>query len=428
MFKKHKDEVKALVELSTMLNASLDFNEVLDSAMRYVEELMGAEASAIFEVDYERNELCFRLARGEEAKKAREVRLAMGEGIAGWVAEEGKPLLVADVAQDQRFSSRVDHHTGFRTRSVLCVPIKYKGRLIGVLQVLNKREAEFDEEDLEILTVVSNQVGIAMENARLYQRLQEKFALSREELKRTEHKLIQSERLAALGRLSQGVAHEVRNPVMSIGGFAGRLKQKISPEEPSYKYVDIILEEVGRLEKMVHDIEAFTKLRTPEFKEVKLKSLIEQTVAEWQQQEARQDIRTTLELPGDEITFPGDEWLLSIMLNNLLQNAGEAMTKGGELTISAMAEGQHIIVRVVDNGKGIPAEELHQVFDPFFTSKTQGTGLGLTTVHRIVSEHNGEIKVESTPGETTEFRILLPLFADDIQLSELESRSKESRE
>jgi signal transduction histidine kinase len=417
MFKSYKDEVKALVSLSTMLNSSLDLNEVLDNAMRYVEELMGAEASAVFEVDHERNELCFRLARGAEAKKAKEVRLAMGEGVAGWVAQEGKPLLICDVSQDQRFSSRVDEHTGFETKSVLCVPIKHKGRLIGVLQVLNKRECDFGDEDLEIMTVVSNQVGIAMENARLYQRLQEKFALSREEVKRTQQKVIQSERLAALGRLSQGVAHEVRNPVMSIGGFASRLKQNLSPEDPEYTYVEIILEQVARLEQMVRDVETFTKMPEPEFKEVKLKQIITGALDGWRQR--REDVRLRLALPPDEITFPGDEWLLAEVFRHLFENGGEAMPDGGTLTVSVHLEGQQIVIKVADTGKGISAEDLPRIFDPFFTSKTQGTGLGLTTVHRIVSEHHGDIEVRSTPGAGTEFRIVLPLVADDMQLSEL---------
>jgi len=107
--------------------------------------------------------------------------------------------------------------------------------------------------------VVGNQIGIAMENARLYQRLQEKFTLTAEELKKTQQKLIQSERLGALARLSQGVAHEVRNPVMSIGGFARRLKQQLSPGDSAHKYVEIILKELARLEKMVQDILKFSK-------------------------------------------------------------------------------------------------------------------------------------------------------------------------
>jgi signal transduction histidine kinase len=426
MFKGCEDEIKALARLSTMVNSTLDLTEVLDNAMKYVEELMDAEASSIFEMDHERDELFFRLARGTGGSRAREIRLSMGEGIAGRVAREGKPLLVADVYEDGRFSPRMDKYTGFKTRSIIGVPIKHKGRLIGVLEVLNKRGGPFEEEDLELLTVVGNQIGIAMENARLYQRLQEKFTLTAEELKKTQQKLIQSERLGALARLSQGVAHEVRNPVMSIGGFARRLKQKLAPGDSAHRYVEIMLKELARLEKMVQDVENYANMREPEFREVNLKKLIEHAMEEWRQSWARPDIQVHLDLPGVEITFPGDEGLLSLVLKNLFRNAREAMTTGGKLSIAAYPEGQQIIIEVGDTGSGIPADDLPQVFDPFFTSNPQGSGLGLTTVHRIVSEHNGEISVKSTVGEGTEFRIRLPLYPDDIHLSELEGPRKKS--
>jgi signal transduction histidine kinase len=425
MFRGCTDDIKALVRLSALVNASLDLTDVLNNAMTFVEELTNAEASSIFELDRERNELCFRLARGKEGEKVREVRLAMGEGIAGWVAREGKPLLVTDVTRDQRFTPRIDQYSGFETRSVACVPIRYKGRLIGVLELLNT-EPEPDEHDLELLTVASNQIGIAMENARLYQRLQDKFSLSCEELKKTQQKLIRSERLVALARLSQGIAHEVRNPVMSIGGFALRLKQRLPAGDPGYKYIEIILEELARLEQMVQDVEDYTSLREPEFREVELRNLLQTAVQEWHRQAVRPDIEVRLDLPEAKVTFPGDRWLLSLMLENLLQNAGEAMSTGGRLSVSARTHGGAIHITVADTGSGIAPEDIPQIFDPFFTSSSfqvRGSGLGLTTVHRIVTDHHGEIRVRSTPGEGTEFEIILPLHPDDMDLSALETRS-----
>jgi signal transduction histidine kinase len=419
--KDSRDEIKALAELSTLVNSTLDLAQVLDNAMKYVEELMDAETSSIFEVDHERGELRFRLARGKWGGKAQEICLSMGEGIAGCVAQEEKPVLVPDVDKDQRFSPKVDLHTGFKTRSIVSVPIKHKGRLIGVLQVLNKRTGPFDETDLELLTVVSNQIGIAMENARLYERLQKKFTLTAEELKRTQQKVIQSERMVALARLSQGVAHEVRNPVMSIGGFAIRIKQKLSPEDPTYKYAEIIITEAARMEKMVRDIESYSGMREPEFGEVSPDKLMDGALEQWRQEGMRTDIHVHLDLPGQGVTFPGDEELLALMLKNLFLNAAEAMPDGGDLSITVDTEGEHVIIKVADTGRGIPSENIPHIFDPFFTSKTHGSGLGLTTVLRIVNEHHGSINVTSTPGEGTTCQIRLPRYPDDMQLSGLEA-------
>ena len=162
-------EIEILVQLSTTVNSSLDITEVLSSAMGFVEELMDAEASSIFEVDDATNELFFRVVRGEGAYKAKEIRLKMGEGVVGWVANSGEPAIVPDTQKDERFSSKVDSITGFKTKSIIALPIKNKGRLIGVLEVLNERGSQpFTDEALEVLTIVVNQIGIAMANAKLY--------------------------------------------------------------------------------------------------------------------------------------------------------------------------------------------------------------------------------------------------------------------
>jgi signal transduction histidine kinase len=345
----------------------------------------------------------------------------MGEGIAGRAAREGKPILVPDVERDTRFTPRVDAHTGFKTRSIVCVPIKHKGRLVGVLEVLNKRRGPFEENDVELLTVVSNQIGIAMENARLYERLRERFTLTAEELRKTQQKVIHSERMVALARLSQGVAHEVRNPVMCIGGFARRMKQKLSPDDPVYKYAEIIVNESARLEKMVQDIEEYARMRQPEFSEVKLRELLQHVVEDWRVRGGLAKIDLRLDLPDDEMTFPADEQLLCLVFDNLFRNAAEAMDGEGLLSVAAYSEAGQVIITVTDTGRGIPSEALPLIFDPFYTSSTRGSGLGLTTVDRIVSGHHGTVSVYSAPGAGTEFRIQLPLYPDDMQLSALEA-------
>ena len=135
---------------------------------------------------------------------------------------------------------------------MICVPLILRDKPIGALQVINKKSRKpFTRSDLELLVGMSQQIGVAMENAKLYQRLEKKFELTEQELKTTQAKLIRSERLMAMGHLVQGIAHEIRNPIMTIGGFAHRIKKELREDNRLNKYIDIIMDESARLEKLV---------------------------------------------------------------------------------------------------------------------------------------------------------------------------------
>jgi signal transduction histidine kinase len=401
-------ELRALVELSALINSSLDIQSVLGHAMTCVQEFMSAEASSIFELDADKGELFFRLALGDAADRVKEVRLALGQGIAGWVAETGQPVIIPDTSKDSRFNPDVDDHSGFRTRSILCVPMIYRGQLRGVIQVLNKRNGgEFNEDDQEILTVLANQIATAIENARLYERLSERFSLTSCELKSTQEKLVRAERLAALGRLSQGVAHEVRNPVMVIGGFARRLKKELAPSESALKWLDVILSEAERLEHMVEDIESFCRLPAPAPRQVDVLEILRR-VLDGRGLLVRRGV--AVEVLAEEGVSPiwADEGLLGVAFRNVFENSLDAMPEGGTIEVSVAARGEGLVVVFRDTGVGIAAEDLPNVFDPFYTSKTRGSGLGLTTVYRIVCDHGGDVAVSSAVGSGTEVMITLP--------------------
>ncbi|MHC1724425.1 MAG: PAS domain-containing sensor histidine kinase [Syntrophobacteraceae bacterium] len=259
-----------------------------------------------------------------------------------------------------------------------------------------------------MLIVIANQVAIAIENAKLYSRLNEKFTLATEELKIAQEKLIRSERLAALGKLSQGVAHEVRNPVTVIGGFARRLRTQFADNGPIRDTVEIILKQTERLEQMVVDIEAYCKLRHPVPQPIHIVSAAEASLRSFSDRLESQGIRLSMDFPGQTPPIEADGELLRLALGKVLLNAIEAMPNGGTLELNLVPYPDCLVLAVKDSGVGIQPEDLPNVFDPFFTSKTSGSGLGLATVHRIISEHSGEIEIDSIPGEGTEVRIRLP--------------------
>jgi len=177
-----KDRIKRLeklIDASLALSSTLNIDDLLNLILQKAEEVMEAEASSVFKIDHEKNELYFLTARGVKGKEAKNIRVPMGKGIVGWVAENGKPLLVSDVTKDKRWFSVVDKKTKFVTRSILAVPLFVKGKIIGVAEVLNKRgHRRFNNDDLEMFMSLGNQIAIAVENASLYRELDELFLSS----------------------------------------------------------------------------------------------------------------------------------------------------------------------------------------------------------------------------------------------------------
>ncbi|MGQ9687577.1 MAG: GAF domain-containing protein [Desulfobaccales bacterium] len=407
-------KIRKILEISSLINSSLEIQTVLNNALAAVEQFIQVETSSIFELDAACGELYFSCARGLGAEKLQGQRLKIGAGIAGYVAHTEKPLIVADARQDPRFLSTFDDLTGFTTRSVLCVPLKVKRRLVGVLELLNKRDGtDFDEEDVEIVSILANQIGIALENARLYAKLQEKLLVTVEELKFTQSRLLQSERLAALGKLAQGVAHEVRNPAAIIGGLAHLVSKKLPGEDPCQEILEQIREAASRLERMVKEVEFFAKLPAARLSPAQVTEVIQAALAPFLPQFSSQGVSLKITAPPDLPPIPLDAELLGLVLQHLIQNALEAMPSGGQLSLTAALEAQSLRLTLQDTGSGIPAEILPLVFDPFFSTKPHGSGMGLTIVHRIVAEHKGELRLSSTEGVGTTLDLWLPRWLSD---------------
>lgn len=184
-FKHNKElnQLSTLVELGMLLNSTLNLKEVQKRATEAATIIVGAEAGSLLLIDKKTNELFFDVALGEKGEKVKEVRLKLGEGIAGWVAKHGKPLVIKDAKSDTRFSRKADEKSGFVTNNMVCVPVKSREKIIGVLQAINKIGGEyFLEGDVKILSSLANQVAIAVENARLYEEIKEKERLE-EDLK-----------------------------------------------------------------------------------------------------------------------------------------------------------------------------------------------------------------------------------------------------
>ncbi len=232
------------------------------------------------------------------------------------------------------------------------------------------------------------------------------------ELKRLQADLVQSEKLALVGKMSSAVAHELRNPLVPIGGFANLIYKRLNEESPLKKYAGIIVREIDRLEKLLHNILYFTKDTKPEFKPGNLNEIINEMLFFYKSTFEENNISLDIRLSPDLPLVSLDHSLIKQALINIIINAIQSMESGGLLSVESMIRKEddavYAVVVVNDTGAGIPEDLMKNIFDPFYTTKIHGLGLGLSLTRRIVESHGGEITVDSAEGIGSTFTIRLP--------------------
>jgi two-component system, NtrC family, sensor histidine kinase HydH len=298
----------------------------------------------------------------------------------------------------------------FNLTSFATVPIIAKGEAVALLVLDNPVSGKIiTNDDLHFLQLFANQASMAIENSMLYNRIED----ANREFTEIRQRLLQGERLAALGETAASIAHELKTPLISIGGLARRLLRKEETGSTEWKYAGTIAREADRLEKMLNEILFFTRKATICYTQCSLPSIIDESLAVVSGilQENRIQVKKRISRTATE--FTGDFQQIKQVCTNLFLNAGEAMKQGGILSISTapvVLEGRDAIsLKVRDTGGGIAPEILPDIFNPFFTTKDGGTGLGLPITHRIITNHGGKLFAENRSGSGAEFRVILPL-------------------
>ncbi|MBD3287385.1 response regulator [candidate division KSB1 bacterium] len=306
----------------------------------------------------------------------------------------------------------------------LVVPLLARDKTIGVVIADNKfSNRQLDERMLNLMAIFASQAGVAVERAEAYSELElEKNKLEKAygELKETQQRLLHSERLAAIGKMAAHVAHEIRNPLVTIGGFANNIK-KITSENNQDKrlmnFAQIITEEVKRLENVLSKILEFSKLAKPAVVSGDINKAIEGVIAFLEMREEIKLKNININYQPDHtipLTLFDPEQIKQVLLN-LFQNAIYSMPDGGDLSISTRKRDEkNLEILVSDTGVGIPENVMDEMFTPFFTTKKHGTGLGLPISLKIINSHGGNIEVDSQVDKGTTFTICLPIV-DDIQ-------------
>lgn len=403
-------EYRVLLEVSHLINSTLEIDMILIHAMEKGKEIVKAEACSLMLLDEERDELVYKVALGEKGKMVQEkFRLAWGQGIAGWVAKEAKPLIVNDVRKETHFYRRVDEATGFETRAVLCVPLRVKNKILGVIELINPKEkSQFTQEDLEIFEAFSDQVAIALENARLYENLKQAY----EELKSTQEQLIQSEKMAVLGTFSAQIAHEFKNILQALSLHLQLCAKPGIDEETVKSSFQFALRIVKKANEIIFGLLTFARKSESKKELGDFLKTVEDTLRLVEHELATENIRVVREFRALPPVLHDSAQISQVILN-MVSNARDAV-RGKEtaaIEIHLRKEGDEVLCEIKDNGCGIPEDIKKRLFLPFTTTKKQGegTGLGLSVTFGIVKNHGGRIEVQSIVGKGTTFQIFLPL-------------------
>ena len=372
-------QIETFYQVNKFVSSIYNEDELLGLIMQESESAVGAERSCIALYDPSDERLHITFATGEESEGVRGVSLAMGQGIIGEVAATNAPILVHDVRQDSRHESSVDQDTGFITRSILATPIRRRGDLLGVLEVINKKDGtSFTEEDTRLLEVVANQAAVAIGNIRLVEQM------------------LQSEQLSVIGRMAASIIHDLKKPMAVIRGFAELLANPNVDDEKRQMFSNLILEDVDRFLGMTQELLDYSRGQINlEFREIQLGEWVESVGLFLKEDSVSKNVEMVYDLQHRGPVRMDPDRMRRVLVN-IAGNAVDAMTGGGTLTIATRQSDQWWEMEVADNGSGIPPEIRSRIFEPFVTSgKEEGTGLGLAIVHEIVGGHGGTIELDS---------------------------------
>lgn len=398
------ERLERVVTIGQMLNSTLDLAQLLETIIQTAADLLSTQAASILLMDERTGELFFAASTGSSREELREIKVPLEGSIAGAIFSTGEPIIVGDVTGDSRHYTGVDQSISFHTRSLLGVPLQVRTRCIGVLEALNKLDGEpFEESDVHILLAMASHAAIAIENARLVANLREA-----------------NRRLSDLDRLKTNfisiASHELRTPLMIVQGFASFLREQASGEMTSD--LDMVLRGASKLQAIIDQMTNLNYLEAglSELKRENLsvQNLVEDIAREWGPLAAAKQQTLTINVPPTPIFIHGDRSKIDLALSNVMNNAVKFSPENGHITLQVISHTGRVEIAVVDDGVGIPKEELGRVFERFYqvedhlTRHHGGLGLGLAIAKEVIEQHGGRIWAESGDGQGTRFRITLP--------------------
>jgi signal transduction histidine kinase len=446
-------ELQALGEVSQAVNSTLDLETVLTTIVGRAVQLSRTDAGTIYVFDEARQAFRLHATYGMSDVMIAAItdqHLGLGDSNIGTATTQRKPVQVPDIRNQPSPVNEIILREGYR--GILIIPLLRPDHIVGALVVRRKTPGEFPQSTIELLQTFADQSVVAIQNARLFESVEARtreLAKSLEDLRTTQDRLVQTQKLASLGQLTAGIAHEIKNPLNFVNNFSGvsvelidELRQALAGANLDSKLrteiseiadtlqgnLDKVVQHGKRADAIVKNMLLHSREGSGEHRLVDINALVEESLnlAYHGARAEKQGFNITMEqsldpAAGQADLFPQD---VTRVLLNLISNGFYAATRrkaqaGNDsyeptLAASTKSLGDRVEIRIRDNGTGIPPEVKEKIFNPFFTTKPagEGTGLGLSICHDIiVKQHGGSIEVDTEPGEFTEIRVILPRAA-----------------
>ncbi|MGI9554201.1 MAG: sensor histidine kinase, partial [Thermodesulfobacteriota bacterium] len=431
-FRTNYDYALTISKFSDNLSSLLHINEISNLLLYTISRSLFVEKGNLFIIDKESGVYKNLRSTPLSSSGSEEQEIYQNDTLVEWLYKLQKEIFVEDViSEDQYASKRIDLLRVFADlRASVIFPLLFKSELLGILVLGNKKSGQaYTTNDINFIRTITNQTTIAIENSFSFELVQD-YADELEEkniqLKDVQTQLIQAEKMSAIGHLASGIAHEIRNPLNIIEGaryYLSTIYSNGRENKVAHEYLEYIQTEVVRTNRLIDSLLDFSKYQQSNIENININNVIENVLILSRKQLSDNNIKLIKNLSTNLPTLKGDSNQLWQVVINLLMNSiqainsarsvsgeGEIVIETGEYSKEDMSNGKHIYLKVMDNGCGIKEGDLSNIFDPFFTKKPDGTGLGLSVSYKIIDAHDGSFFVSSEVGIGTSFMVELPLI------------------
>ena len=431
-FRTNYDYALTISKFSDNLSSLLNINEISNLLLYTISRSLFVEKGLLFIIDKETGVYKNLRSTPLGTQGDEEQIIHQNESLVEWLYKQQKEIFVEDViSEDQYASRRIDLLKDFADlHASVIFPLLFKSELLGILVLGNKKSGQpFTTNDINFIRTITTQTAIAIENSFSFELVQDyadELEEKNKQLKDVQTQLIQAEKMSAIGHLASGIAHEIRNPLNIIEGaryYLSTIFSNGSENRIAHEYLDYIQNEVVRTNRLIDSLLDFSKFQQSNIENININNVIENVLILSRKQLSDSNIKLIKNLSEKIPTLKGDSNQLWQVVINLLMNSiqainsvrpepsdGEIVIETGEYNKENTSDGHHVYLKIMDNGCGIKEGDLSSIFDPFFTKKADGTGLGLSVSYKIIEAHGGSFFVSSEVGIGTSFMVELPII------------------